>query len=416
MLLSHAEGINKNTDGEFETSSVIEKIDPNLNRSDDAIKKLENEVSKLKMTKKEFEQNDNPNFDNLSQTRQGNNSTLNNSFDEGNAALLEILRRQNTITQCLVNNQQKGMLPKKELQCFDGADVTKFKMFMNCFERQIERSCDDDADRLYYLLQHTKGKAKKLVESCTHYDASVAYGKAKYLLICEYGNEFKVSNSYIEKLEKWPVIRNDDVKALEDLSLYLLDCYHYLENMSSLNQLQNPKEIMNIVAKLPYKLRDRWRRKCHYLLTKNRNVLFKDLVDFVQEEAAVLNHPVFSSIEGTVATKTKTISRPRGIILSTQKVEDTKSTQDSVKYCEYCKKDNHYISSCKYYREISHKLKTEFIRKASLCFACLRKNHMSKDCQNKATCRICKLQHPTILHIYKTQIESSNVNGENFGC
>lgn len=138
------------------------------------------------------------------------------------------------------------------------------------------------------------------------------------MLINEYGNEFRVSNCYIEKLEKWPIIKNDDAKALEDLSLFLIDCNHYLENMCNTNQLQSPTEIMNIVNKLPYKLRDRWRRRCHSVMTIRGKVAFKDLVDFVQQEAAILRHPIYGCIDNYTGANAKSTAKSRRTILSTQ--------------------------------------------------------------------------------------------------
>ena len=218
------------------------------------------------------------------------------------------------MTKC----QEKSVLPKKLITVFDGSDITKFKIFMLNFERIIETKCDNSADKLIYLDQYTSGKAQKLVRSCNHYDADIGYGKAKKLLLSEYGNEFKVAHAYIEKLDNWPVIKNEDAEALQELSIYLLDCYHYLENMSLCNQLQSPKEIMNVVRKLPYRFRERWRRRTHAVLSKDENVCFKHLVDFVQQEVSVLKQPLFGSISDEVVSNRKCTSYSKNrTVLST---------------------------------------------------------------------------------------------------
>ena len=86
---------------------------------------------------------------------------------------------------------------------------------MTKFENIIECKCTTDSDKLTYLEQYTTGQAQKLVQSCCNYDSTVAYSKAKQLLLSEYGNEFKVSNSYIESLNNWPVIKSEDSSALQ---------------------------------------------------------------------------------------------------------------------------------------------------------------------------------------------------------
>lgn len=190
------------------------------------------------------------------------------------------MKRQNELSLSLAISHQQSALPKKEISIFDGTDVTKFKTFLLSFERIIENICNSDSDKLIYLEQFTSGKAKKLVQSCAHFDVSVAFIKAKALLIQEYGNEFRISSSYIEKLDEWPIIRPENVEDLENLYIFLINCNHYIENLTWHNQLQNPKEIMNIVAKLPYKLRDRWRRHSHSASKKYGIVSFKLLGRF----------------------------------------------------------------------------------------------------------------------------------------
>ena len=266
------------------------------------------------------------------------------------------------------------------------------------FQRTIESSCTNDGDKLLYLQQYTSGRAKKLVESCSHYDQRAAYAKAVDLLLKEYGNEFKVSNAYIQKLENWPPIKNEDPRALEDLSIFLMDCFHYLDNMTIRNQLQSPKEIQAIVNKLPYKMRDRWRRKCHNLVTCHGGVYFKHLVDFVAEESSVLNQPLYGNINDNPATSKK-VDKPKRKILTVQSQKSTESskTDSSKGLCDYCNQQ-HHVSSCHSLSKLNSNDKSNFIKKERLCFGCLNKGHMSKTCRKRLTCDKCHLKHPTVLH------------------
>ena len=224
------------------------------------------------------------------------NSTPNYTETQDSGRIINLLQRQTDLTDSIARCQQYAFLPKKELQKFDGTDITAYKRFMINFNRIIERECRDDGDKLLYLQQFTSGYAKKIVDSCVHYDARDGYNKAISLLNSEYNNEYKVANCYIHKLENWPIIKTEDSAAISELSLFLLDCHHYLENMSTSNQMNNPKEIMGIVRKLPYRLQDRFRRKTSSINNNHGGVSFRHLVDFVREEADVLKQPIFGTI------------------------------------------------------------------------------------------------------------------------
>lgn len=320
-------------------------------------------------------------------------STPYNDDSNLNAKIVDVLQRQGEISENMVKFQLKASLPKRELNVFDGSDITEFKRFIIQFERIIENTCQDDGDRLLYLQQYTSGRAGKLVNSCSHYDESLAYAKAKQLLYKEFDNEFLVSNSYLEKLNNWPVIPSEDPKAMEEFALFLSYCENYLENMTIKNQLQSPKELVQIANKLPYKLRDRWRRKCHDIISKHGGVYFRHLVEFVRLEAEVLNQPLFGEIKPYEGAAKKSTYNSKSKLLSIQ--TDKSKT---LKECKYCNGNNHYISSCKLFSSKTAAEKSDFVRKSYLCYGCLRHGHMSKNCPKRSTCYICKDSHPTILH------------------
>lgn len=237
--------------------------------------------------------------------------------DEQSRSLLQVLTKQNEISSSLIISQQQNFLPRRDLQIFDGTDVTEFSVFLRKFDKIIETRCSDPSDRLAYLEQFTAGEAQKLVKSCINDDPDHAYQQARTLLREEFGNEFKVSHAYLERLSSWPQIKGEDIGALQDLSLYLLRCQNYLESASSTNPLNGPKEMMNIIQKLPYKTREQWRRKTYQKQKSSQAVKFGDLVTFIREEVALLKQPLFGQIadplpETRVKDKVnKTDSSPR---------------------------------------------------------------------------------------------------------
>ena len=313
-----------------------------------------------------------------------------------NEKLLNILERQNEISLAVARGQESSTLPKREISIFDGTDLTKFRPFIISFERVIEAKCSNSADKLVYLEQYTAGKPQNLVKSCQHYNPVFGFERAKELLSSEYGNQFKIANAYINKIEKWPEVKNEDKEALQDLSIFLLDCSNYLDNMSMSNQLQNPRQIMSIVAKLPIKMRERWRRKV-FSIQSVAAVTFQHLVEFVDEEVRILNQPLF----GTIYEDSKPVIKRQ--VLTTSSKEDNKDSGSTKKVCLYCDKLNHYMASCRNFKALSTSQKSNVLKEKGLCFGCFGDNHFRKDCKKPLKCFKCEQQHPTILHDFYSE-------------
>ncbi|KAA0196303.1 hypothetical protein HAZT_HAZT007008 [Hyalella azteca] len=301
--------------------------------------------------------------------------------NEHTPSILQVLSRQNEISSNLVVNQQQN-LPKRDLQTFDGSDVTEFHISMRNFEKMIETRCSDPSDRLSYLEQYTSGKARKLVKSCVNYDPETAYRQAKALLNEEFGSEFKVTHAYLDRLNKWPPIKNEDVEALQDLSIYLLRCLNYLESTSPCNPLHSPRELMNIVQKLPYKTREQWRRRTYQKQKAALNVDFGDLVTFIREEVALLKQPMFGQIADPLPPRKDKENKSR--ILATT-LEDKKPSI----VCECCGGSSHSLEQCTDFKARSFQEKSDFIKKRGLCL----------DAFAKATSRSFARSEKLALHV-----------------
>lgn len=197
--------------------------------------------------------------------------TTHNSYTHSDP-VFQVLVRQNEISQKLVEHQEQSSLPKREICKFDGSDITDYKVFRQSFTRIIGNKCSSASEKLAYLEQYTAGHAQKLVKSCVRSDADIAWRDACLLLDKEYGNEFKVATAYLNKLSNWNAIKPEDVSALQDLHLFLLKCNSYLEDSSPGNPIHSPREIMQVIMKLPYKMREKWRLRTYHMIESDENV------------------------------------------------------------------------------------------------------------------------------------------------
>ena len=204
------------------------------------------------------------------------NSNPNAPDVENNEDILGIMRKQNEITTLLIQQQCLTALPKREVPIFDGDPLT-YHTFLKAFENGVERNTTNNSDRLYFLEQHTKGHAKELVRSCQYINSDHGYWRAKTLLKEQFGNEQKVAFCYMDKALSWPTIKTEDVKALQDYGLFLRGCCNAMEDVQYLHDLDVPSNMLNIIMKLPYKFRDKWRSQaCELQERQQRRAKFSD--------------------------------------------------------------------------------------------------------------------------------------------
>lgn len=318
--------------------------------------------------------------------------------------LIDILKHQNEMSIALMRNQELSTLPKRDLQVFDGRDITKFKPFMNSFQRSIEEKTDSCSDRLYYLEQYTTGLPNELVRSCCHMDPAEGYATATKCLSDKYGNEFDIANAFLDKIEAWPTIKSEDGPALEKFSVFLQSCLNYTEHISTLIQLNSPKEMQLILQKLPYKQREKWRTYVLSLFEKHKDVTFSELVNFTTRESKLLNMPVFGAIKGPQAKPSLKHDSDRKLpartatTMATETIKRDKSGGARNLSCPCCDRRNHSLDDCSAFKGKSYEERREFILANRLCFGCLQRGHLSKECHNRMTCEICKRKHPTSIH------------------
>lgn len=323
-------------------------------------------------------------------------------------SVMDIMQRQNDITAMLVQQIMNSVLPPRDIPVFDG-DPLQYKSFIRAFENGVEVKSTNWSDCLHFLEQYTRGQPRDLVHSCQHLPVEQGYQRAKELLAEHFGNEHKIAHAYMEKIYNWPPIKSEDIKALQSLSLFLRGCSNLTEHIAYMKELDLPTNMRNIILKLPYKLRERWRTAaCELQEKRGQRALFTDLVAFIEKQVKIASDPLFGNIQDPQLSTPKTSNssytkqRKKGSFatnVTTVNKYGSKNKSPANQSCLYCSMSNHVLEKCFHFKEKLHKDKVNFIKEKGICFGCLKPGHTSKECRNRMDCSVCHQKHPTVLHI-----------------
>lgn len=218
------------------------------------------------------------------------------------STLYDIVQQQTNIAAQLLQQQALVSLPPRRILEFDG-DPLQYGSFVKAFEQAIEKKTGDKQECLNYLEQYTRGRPRELVRSCHNMRADQGYDRAKNLLKEHFGSEIKVTAAYMEKVMRWPVIKGEDVDALESFSIFLRSCCNVMEDLQQMEEMNVPSNLRLIVMKLPYKFREKWRAvACDLQEYHGNRAKFSDLVRFIEHQVKILSHPLYGDLQSGQAS------------------------------------------------------------------------------------------------------------------
>ena len=338
--------------------------------------------------------------------------------------LNEVFELQQAQIQSMVSSQQQlataVSLPQPEVPKFTGNPMN-YKTFIMAFDARIQSRVPCNADRLYYLDQHLLGEPKDLIGGCLHIEPDEGYVEARKLLEKEYGDPYKISNAFMQKLSNWPIIKYDDGPSLKRFSFFLIKCKNAMKTISHMTVLNHPPNMQSVVQKLPGNLQMKWREFVVNSRRKDGKVAnFGDLTEFAEHAAESASDPIYSR-DALIAAKTTpkskylpednkrlpplkskvdsfavivdSVPKPPQLHGAGSSTQNTKSRR-----CPLCEK-SHDLEDCEAYKRKSVDERRSFLTEKALCFACYGKNHRSKSCTKKRTCKKCNKPHPTLLHV-----------------
>ena len=272
-----------------------------------------------------------------------------------------------------------SLLPKPDIPTFSG-EITRFYQFIRAFDGRIG-SIADDEDKLYYLEQFTSGTPRDIVRGCM-FMKSGGYQEARRLLMKRYGNHNRVTESFIDRLMKWPLVKADDVSGLDRLAVEMRTCHNAVDSlMGTSNELDHPKTLKKVLEKLPFAIQERWRREVDSLSEKEgRSPLFSDLVNLTEVEARIASNASFGR-QAFSRKETKKEENPRETKTKCNYAA-SKQKEETNQTCLLCGQA-HSLDGCPAFAQKPLSGREDYVRQQSLCFGCLKPGHRSRWCRSR---------------------------------
>ena len=346
--------------------------------------------------------------------------------------VIELQQKQNETIIATHQQLTAAMtLPQPTITKFTG-DPIEYKTFVMAFDTRICSKASTGSDLLYYLNQHLQGEPADLIQGCLHMDPEAGYTEARRLLQKEYGDPYKISTAYLNKIIHWAPVRYDDNQGLKRLSIFLTKCNIAMKSISYMRVLDHAPNMQSVVSKLPANLQAKWRDQ---VLKKKRRedgvTCFADLAKFVEYASESANDPVFgkealNKSKEDVKPKEKEppgkgkrpprkpgipwrpkensfVTTPLGAVVPPAVYGAGPPSNYGRPPCHLCNLA-HDLDDCDLFNKKTPELKRAFLRERNMCFGCYGTNHISRNCPNRRKCKFCGRLHPSALHISGFQI------------
>ncbi|XP_026735912.1 uncharacterized protein LOC113499598 [Trichoplusia ni] len=293
----------------------------------------------------------------------------------------------------LSGNSRDVIAPKYiELPYFNGA-CEEWLAFRRTYEDTA--ASFSAAQNLARLRRAIQGKAKETVQSLL-FTAEKPHEVIKGLE-SRFGRPGALALAELEKLKNLSKVS----ESPGEICVFASRVKNAIETIKALKKpqyLSSPETLKAIVDKMPPTMKFRW--FAYHRGRRDEDIQELLLIeDFLDIEADMCGD--FAPPE--VPSDKKSSRRP---VHTVQEESQDKKFKKSCPVCE----EEHFATECKKFKEASIDKKWDIIKKAKICFKCLRFKHLRSNCK-APVCRKCRRWHHTILHSDKPEVQKSSKEG-----
>ena len=295
-------------------------------------------------------------------------------------------------------------LPPLKLDTFSGAP-DEYDVFVSTFEEVVGRITTDPAAKLIRLKSHVSGIAADAIKSCRTQDGAEAYTRAMKILYERFGSPHIICNSIISGLKDGTSVHTPS--ELRSFADELANAEITLKGKDMFSEVDTQNNIVHICRRLQPQLRYKWRDT---VMKEKRAtsvyLKFSDFVQFVQDQADVVNDPIYG--EDALFVSTDKLAKNKRLLTgfaSATMDGDTPNrsqtfNQQKPNICLLCK-ENHKLFYCPRFIDMSVNERLVYVRNNALCSNCLISGHKALECRKPFVCKInnCNQKHSKLLHV-----------------
>ena len=295
----------------------------------------------------------------------------------------------------------KAKLPKLEVKKFSG-NFQDWQEFWDSFQSSIDGNESLSAvDKFSYLKSLLYEPARSTIAGFALTGAN--YAAAVQVLKKRYGKEIAIQRAHIYDLLQLPPVSSDrDIPRLRKL---FDDCEAHFRGLQALGVDENTYSSV-VVPAMMQKLQDNFR----LTITSGEEILtwsMEMLEAFLKELDLREDH--FYAANPSKIGKENRLKGGTANALHTKQDELNTASALLAKmndFCAYCKggRAHQYCTIVKSVEE-----RRQLLRRYGRCFICARKGQISRDCNSKLTCSMCKGKHHVSI-CYQSNI----TNGDQF--
>ncbi|XP_078038719.1 uncharacterized protein LOC144470974 [Augochlora pura] len=282
-------------------------------------------------------------------------------------------------------------LPVIKLPNFSG-DFSQWIRFRDTFVSLVHDSERlSDMDKFNYLVSALSGPAAQIIES---YSVSEANYKLAWERLKERFDDPKnlISHHVTAILDLEPAKKKNGTSLIKFIDTAV-------NNVRALQKILDPSDLCEAIIngvisrKLDSLSLDEWEKR---VMDSPTMPAFRDLSKFLEQRAQYLTRKNSDGpSEGHSPVESQRSTKPREKYDKPYYVASHVANKESSK-CVLCG-DEHMLQYCCRFLAMSFSERHETVKRARMCFNCLRPGHSVKAC-NSSKCRKCGKMHHTLLH------------------
>ena len=286
-------------------------------------------------------------------------------------------------------------IPSVKLCVFDGNPLC-YVEFIETFKIHVhDKKHLTDNMRMVQLKMHLSKESEKVISGLGC--GGIMYATALKLIKEQFGQPSVIARACICKLTKGSKIVNGNREGLRDLLHDVVNCIATLQRLSNFADANATENLRQIVTRLPDHLISKWKSKVTEIREQGQAPTLEHIGTFLRKQVQSAFDPDFGDLDVSRKSEWKGNRDQRRGIHSTQKISTDQKRTPKCYVCE----DNHRITDCPTYKDSSVPDRIEIIKKHHLCFACLVRGHLTRDCRSKRRCAQngCNRTHHQTIHV-----------------